>query len=193
MRRFELTAIGRRGFCLLGAKYLLAASADYESARRKAELIESEKARPGSSITFSVAEANAYAREEARREVGDGLRQARVWFGYGKASGSAVVDFVKLQTARGKPPGLLLRWMLQGEKELQVGVRVESRAGQAKIDIDEVYIEGIGIPLSVVNVLVEYYLLPRFPEAKIGQWFELRHQVEQVIVTPSGVTLKIKG
>jgi hypothetical protein len=172
---------------------LFAANADYESARRKADLIDSDQAKPGSVISFSVAEANAYAREEARREVGDGLRNARVWFSPGKASGSAVVDFVKLQTERGRPPGLLLRWMLQGEKEVQVSVKVEARDGKGKIDVDEVYLEGVGIPKGAVDLLIEYYLLPRYPDAKIGQWFELRHQVERITVTPAGVQIKIKG
>jgi hypothetical protein len=172
---------------------LFAASADYESARRKADLIENDQAKPGAVISFSVAEANAYAREEARREVGEGLRNAKVWFSAGKASGSAVVDFVKLQTEKGRPPGLLLRWMLQGEKEVQVSVKVEARDGKAKIDIDEVYLEGVGIPKGAVDLLIEYYLLPRFPEAKIGEWFELRHRVERITVTQAGVQMKIKG
>ena len=46
---------------------LFAANAAYESARRKADLIENDQAKPGSVIAFSGAEANAYAREEARR------------------------------------------------------------------------------------------------------------------------------
>lgn len=172
---------------------LFAANADYESARRKADLIENDQAKPGSVIAFSGAEANAYAREEARREVGEALRNAKVWFSQGKASGSATLDFVKLQTARGRPPGLLLRWMLQGDKEVQVSVKIEARDGKAKIDIDEVYLDGVGIPKGAVDLLIEYYLLPRFPDAKIGEWFDLRHRIERITVAPSGVQLKIKG
>ncbi|MCC6586683.1 MAG: hypothetical protein IT168_08190 [Bryobacterales bacterium] len=169
-----------------------AAESEYESARRKADLIESDQAKPGSTVSFSVAEANAYAREEARKEVGDGLRNTKVWFGSGTASGSATIDFVKVQTARGKPPGMLMRLMLEGEKDVQVTVRVESRGGQAKIDVDEVYINGLAIPKSAVNLLIDYYVMPRYPEAKIGQWFELRHRVDTIGVTAGGVALKFK-
>ena len=182
----------RRVIGVLIAGVLLASQSEYESARRKADLIENDQAKPGSTVSFSVAEANAYAREEARKEVGDGVRNTKVWFGNGTASGSATIDFVKVQTARGKPPGMLMRLMLEGEKDVQVTVRVESRARQAKIDVDEVYINGLGIPKSAVNMLIEYYVMPRYPEAKIGQWFELRHRVDSIGVTPAGVALKFK-
>jgi len=183
----------RQAIALTITCVLFAANADYESARRKADLIENDQAKPGSMISFNGAEANAFAREEARREVGDGLRNAKIWFSQGKASGSATLDFVKLQTARGRPPGLLLRWMLQGEKEVQVSVKIEARDGKAKIDIDEVYLDGVGVPKAAVDLLVEYYLLPRFPDAKIGEWFDLRHRVERITIAPSGIQWKIKG
>lgn len=181
-----------RAICALLAGLLVATPADYTSARRKVKLIEHDQVEPGSTISFSLAEANAYAREEVRNQVADGLRNTKVWFGDSVASGSATIDFVQVQTARGRPPGMLMRLMLSGEKDIQVTVRLASRPGEAKIDIEEVYINGFSVPQTMVDLLIEYYLTPRFPDAKIGQWFELRHNVDTIAVGPAALQLKFK-
>ena len=39
-----------------------------------------------------------------------------------------------------------------------------------------------------LELVIEYYVLPRFPEAAIGRWFPLRHNVKTIAVKPAGIT-----
>jgi len=82
---------------------------EYTSAQHKFDLIESERLKPGARVTLSQRELNAYVEEELPKVAPQGVREAKVELGTGTATGSALIDFLKLQRARGNPPG----WPLQ--------------------------------------------------------------------------------
>src|SRR5262245_38699396 len=103
-----------RVFTLALAAMVFAGTADeYKSAKRKALLIENDKVPPQGSIAFTPGEVNAYAAEEARQEVPEGFRNPKITLGTGTARGTAMIDFAKVQSGRGNPPGLLLSWLLR--------------------------------------------------------------------------------
>ncbi|MEZ5401538.1 MAG: hypothetical protein R2729_17835 [Bryobacteraceae bacterium] len=179
---------------LAGALPLLIAAGagiDASSAKRKIQSIESERLPAGSRITFSTEEINAYAAAQVSASVGDAIREPRLEFDSGRATGSATVDFVRLQTQRGQPPGTLLRWMLKGEKPVSVRVRFRSANGEGQVDVEEVSISGVPLSGRALDLLIDYYLRPRYPEVAIGEPFDLRHKVEQIDLTALGVLVRI--
>lgn len=170
---------------------LAGAGPEAASLQRKLESIEDEKLPPGSKVVLTSREINAYLAELMQRETAGGLRNSKVSLGTNRAEGSATADFVKLQTGKGRPPGFFLSLLLRGEHDLAVRVRGKSGGGTAQIDIEEVSIDGLVIRGRTLELLLEYYLIPRVPDIKIGQPFELRHNVERFDTTPDGVTLLI--
>ncbi len=127
------------------APLLGAPSSDYLSAKRKFDLIESDKLRPGSRVTLTPAELNAYVAEEAKQVAAQGVRDTHLQLADGGATGSAMIDFVKLRQAEGKQPGWLLSKLLSGEKPVRVTARIQSGAGHAQVDVQSVEISGITI------------------------------------------------
>ena len=97
-----------RALLVMAVFSAVAAAADqaYESAKFKIDLIEDDRAAPGSRIWLSVAELNAYVRIEAAKVVPQGLRNPRLELGQGSATGSALVDFLKVRELGGprQPP-----------------------------------------------------------------------------------------
>jgi hypothetical protein len=182
---------GRTKIALFQAFACLAFQGDYASAKRKVEQIEGEKLPARSIITFSLRESNAYAREEARKEVGDAITNPKLEFAAERVTGSAWIDFVKARTNRGEPPGFLLRALLRGEKHVSVTARVRSWEGKCQVDLEAVEIAGIPVSGRMLDLIIEYYLTPRYPEAVIGKPFELRHRLERIDVGVNGVSLKI--
>ena len=87
---------------------LAAPSPDYLSARRKFDLIESEKLRPGARVVLSASELNAYVANEVAEFSAQGVRNPRLELGNGKASGTALIDFLKLRQASGTRPGWVM-------------------------------------------------------------------------------------
>ncbi|HSW49618.1 MAG TPA: hypothetical protein VLH09_05550 [Bryobacteraceae bacterium] len=168
---------------------LVAADAGYESARRKIEMIEEDRAAPGSRIWLSVVELNAYARREIAEQVSQGLRNPKLELGPGQAAGSALVDFLKIRELKGPPPNVLLSWFLSGEKPIRATARIHSARGQATVHVQQVTISGISARGAVLDFLIEHFLLPFYPEAKIGRPFQLKHNVDRLEIGPAGVAV----
>ena len=186
MRRFWPLA-------LLAVPILLFSSrSEYQSAQRKFELIENERLRPGSKVSLSQRELNAYAEEEVPKIVPQGVREPKLELGSGTATGSALVDFLKLRSAQGKPPGWLMRQMLQGEHPVTVTARIDSSNGRATVNVQSVDISGITIEGRMLDYLIQNYLLPYYPDAKVGQPFELSHHIDRLEIQPARVDVILK-
>jgi hypothetical protein len=176
---------------LVSSCVLLASVTQYESAKRKIELIGSDQAAPGVTILLTSAELTAFAKGEIANSGKEGIRDPEVKLGDGVATGTAVVDVAKLMESPGKSPNWLLARMLEGEKPLAVTVRVESANGFATVHVERVELAGIPLEGSALQFLIKNVFLPRYPHAKIGEPFELSHNMEQIRVQPSNVQVKM--
>ncbi|MCC6538559.1 MAG: hypothetical protein IT162_13470 [Bryobacterales bacterium] len=172
----------------LAATGAYATLAEYQSAKRKALQIEADRVPPQGSVFFTPGEVNAYAAAEARKEVPTGLRNPRLVLGANTMTGSALIDFEQVQTAAGNPPGALLGWLLRGERAVTVEVSVRSGQGSAQVDVRSVTVGGATLSGRALDAIINYYVLPRYPEAAIGRPFQLRHNVREVAVAPGGIT-----
>ncbi len=170
-----------------------APSADYQRAARKIETIRADKAAKRSTVAFTPAEINAYAAHELLAAVPAGARNPRIVLRAGGATGSAMLDFVKLRTAEGEPPGRLMSWLLGGERPVAVTVRLRSSGGWCTVFVDSVEISGIPVRGAMLEWLIENYLVPRYPEAKIGKPFQLEHNMDRIEVSASGVRVVMGG
>lgn len=161
----------------------------YSSARQKIALIETNRAQPGSRIFLSSQELNSWVREGLMPAFPPGVRQPLLEPGNGTARASALVDFVKVRQAQGKPPGWLMARLLEGEHPVKVVAGIESGGGRAKVDVQSVEISGMTIDGPMLDYLIRNYLLPNYPQAKVGEYFELGHRMDRLEIKPAGVTV----
>jgi DNA-binding GntR family transcriptional regulator len=124
---------------------LYSSIADYTSVQKKFDLIEHDRLRPGSRVTLSQRELNAYVEQQVPQVAPQGVRDPRIELGAGMATGSAVIDFVRLRSAQGKP-----------------------------------------------EYLIQNYLLPYYPEAKVGEPFALSHHIDRIDLQPARVDVILK-
>jgi hypothetical protein len=169
------------------------ADPDYDSARAKIASIEEDRAAPGSRIWLSSQELNAYGKREALEEVPRGLRDPRLVLGPGWATGSATVDLLKVRELKGPRPGGLLAWFLSGERPVEATANVQSGQGRATVIVQQATMSGVAVQGALLDFLISNFLLPFYPEAKIGRPFELKHNVERFEIGPNGVTVVIAG
>jgi hypothetical protein len=167
-------------------------TAEYLSAERKFKMIESERLRHGARVTLTKSELNAYAREEVAQAFPAGVRHPRLELANGVAIGSALIDFGKLRRAQGKPPGWLMSKILDGEREVEVTANIRSGGGRATVDVQIVRISGIPIEGRVLDFLINNYLLANYPDAKVGQPFELNHGIDRLDIKPSAVDVVMR-
>lgn len=171
---------------------LVGSNAEYLSAVHKFKLIESERLQHGSRVALTAGELNAWVRQEIAEAFPDGVREPRLALANGAATGSALIDFGKVRRAQGKPPGWLMSKFLDGERPVEVTARIRSGGGRATVDVESVKVSGVTIEGRVLDFLIQNYLLPNYPDAKVGQPFELSHGIDRLDVKPAVVDVVIR-
>jgi hypothetical protein len=160
----------------------------YTSARQKLDSIDSDRLRPGTRVTLTPEELQAYVAHEAP----DGVRNPRLELPEpGIAKGAAIVDFGRVRRAQGHPPGWLMARLLEGERPVSVTARIRSAGGSATVDVQRVEISGMVIDGATLDFLIQNVLLPLYPAAAVGRPFELGHHVERLDVQRGSVNVVI--
>lgn len=190
----ELFVMTRRLFLALPvviAPLLFSNASDYAAAQRKLDQIQSDRLPPGTRVTITGRELNAWVLEQARQAFPEGVRQPEVGLGTDVATGSALIDFGKIRRAQGRPPGWLSARLLDGERPVKVTAHLSSGGGRAQVDIQSVEVSGMTIDGPLLDFLIRNYLLSNYPTAKIGEPFELGHRIDRIEVRPSAVNVLI--
>jgi hypothetical protein len=165
-----------------------AASSEYLSAKRKIDQIESDRLRAGTRLELNQPELNAYVQQEAP----DGVRSPHLQvLAPGLVTGSAMIDFNKLRRAQGHEPGWLARHLFEGEHQVSVTARIQSGNGRAQVDVQKAQISGVTIDGRTIDFLVQTFLMPAYPDAVVGQPFEMGHHIDHLDVQPAAVGVVI--
>jgi hypothetical protein len=169
---------------LVSAAALSAADPLAAHVTERLNLIQSGKANPGAVFHFTAAELNAWVRAKAPAIIGDGLREPRLELANGTAAASARIDFVKLRRAAGVETSPLVAKLLQGEKLVTARATIQSANGRATVHLLRVEIGGLAVTGAPLDFLVQTFLLPLYPNAKIDEPFDLADGVDRIVVTP---------
>ena len=171
---------------------LVAADPQYDSTRKKLDLIETSQAPRGSVITFTPAEINAWARVTVPEVVPQGMRDMRVELGNNTATGFAIVDFLKMRQAKGESTNWLLTKVIEGERPLRVTVRVESSNGRCAAYLTRVELSNVVASKVVLEFLIGTFFKPLYPDAHIDEAFDLDYNIDRIELRPTGARVVIK-
>jgi len=171
---------------------LSAADPLYENAQRKLDSIEMRHVRRGSQVTFTPQEINAWARVKVPEVVPKGVRQPRLELGSNRATGYALVDFLKVREGAGVETNWLVSKLIEGEKPVKVTARIQSGRGAATVYLERVEIGGLAVSGSTLDFLIHTFFMPIYPNAKIDEPFELADRIDHIEVTPAEARVYIK-
>lgn len=157
----------------------------------KFDSITSEQSPPGSVIVFTADELVVFARQEMDQRKLEGIQKIGLRFGEGTANANAMVEFAKLPQFESLSSNWLLASLLSGEKPVTVDLQVDSADGLATILVRKLKISETEFEGGTLDFLVENLLHAVYPDARIGEPFELDHNVEQIRLRPSGAHVKI--
>ncbi len=159
-----------------------------EMARAKLALIEDDKATPGSVITFTSQELNAWIRAELAEEPQVGLRETRLDLGEGTASFEALADFQKLA---GGQNGMFAT-LLAGERKVKIVVLPETAAGKVTVRLKLVEISGVPLSGILLNLAAKLVLSHVYEDTKIDEPFEMGHNIDHAVIEPAILRVYIK-
>jgi len=162
-----------------------ASRSDYLSVMRKFSTIEHYRSKPGSRVPISSRELNAYIATELPQVAPDGIRDPSVELHGGNiATGRAKINFVRIQHARGKASNWLMGTLLNGEHDVAVTARVDSANGIATVHLQLVEVSCVPLEGAALDFVIQHYLLPNYPNARIDQPFQLHYKMDHFEVQP---------
>jgi hypothetical protein len=180
------------GFVLTSVLGSVHASPSHLSCKRKIASIVEGKAAPGSRIVFTKPELDAFLNEEVIQIIPGSVYGAHVELGYGRATGGANVDFVRLLQARGASPGWLFAKMFQGWKPVRASARMESSGGRATFYLEQLELSGVTVPNMMVDFVMRHFAERYSPDMRLGKPFALKHQIDRLELSPSGFAVVMR-
>lgn len=177
-------------FTVVPVALLVASRSEYLSVKSKFDSIEHYRLKPGARVPIGANELNAYVETELPKHAPPGVRAPRVELhGDNTATGYAKINFLTLRKSQGVQPNWFMRKLLDGERDVAVTSQVESGGGKAIVHLRRVEIGGIPIEGSALDFLIEHYLIPNYPSAKIGRPIELGYGMDRFEVKPGRVEI----
>ncbi|MEQ1886611.1 MAG: hypothetical protein ABL967_16220 [Bryobacteraceae bacterium] len=176
---------------LLWGNPLPAADSNLSRARLKLDAIEAGRIQPGYRVTFTEAEVNAWAADQAARRY-DGISGARIRLGAGTVNASAMIDFIRMRRAEGAETFPALAQLLEGQRPARLDLRVQSNGGYATISPTRLEISNVALTGGALDFLIEKLVLPLFPDTEVNRPFELREGIERIEVVPGALRVVMK-
>ena len=160
-------------------------------AHTKYRMIEQRQLPPGSSVYFPLQELNDWMRDEESFWIAKGVRHVRFEFGPNRVIVRGDVDFVKAihaasQGGSDSMVASLVGRLLSGERPVEVVARMVSGNGRARVDLDRITVSGVPLEGPALDLLIQNYLHPAFPEAHVAEWFDFDFRVDRVAVSAAG-------
>ena len=164
-------------------------SRDLASAERKIDHVEANgrSSRPNPTPTvFTEGEVNAYlASDNVRLPVG--VRSVKLEGEDGVITGNASVDFDRIREGAHSSNPLLS--IFSGVHDVVVVAHAHGAGGRGQVQVDSVSIDNIEVPRFVLQLFVEKFLTPKYPDLGLDSQFALQYRIDTATVGQHELTI----
>jgi hypothetical protein len=174
---------------VLASAAIATSSTEIASARQKFRHIETNggAAHPdGTPTILTEGEVNAYL-ASGDLDIPDGVKSVKLQGQPGVINGTAQVDFDRLREGTNSSNPLLS--IFSGVHEVNVVAHAHGAAGKGFVQIDSVSLDGVEVPRFVLNLFVEKYLQPKYPELGLDSRFSLPDRIDTAVVGQHQLTI----
>jgi len=172
-------------FLLPISNFLMAESSETrDAARAQAKLQHIEKnaelAHPDQTPTeLTEQEVNAYF-AAGKVKLPAGVQSATFQAQPGAITASCRVDFDQVKAGRHTSNPLLL--LFSGVHDVVVVAKASGTAGLGLVDVQSVSLDGVEVPRFVLEIFVEKYLTPKYPNVGLESRFRLPAKIDAAVV-----------
>src|SRR5579884_3902714 len=149
---------------------------------------ESSSPRP-MTTTFSENEVNAYLNSGAVK-IPAGVHNLHLVGDEDVVVGTARADFDEIKPGRGSMNPLLA--LFSGTHDIRVTAHAVGRGGTGVVDVDSVEIDGTAVPRMAIELFVDHYLKPKYPDVGTHSTFRLPDRIDSATVGAHTLTVTQK-
>jgi hypothetical protein len=148
---------------------------------KKLSLLTSEKTKPVSrTLEFSQAELDGYLFHHIAPLFPKGLQDVRIQLLDGSLEANSKINFDEYEKSAAGAKNSLLTAMLSGEHTLDVFADFKSENRMGSYEVSKVLLDQKEIPKPLVDLLIQKYVVPKYPAAKPNSPFPLPYQIEKL-------------
>jgi hypothetical protein len=129
--------------------------------------------------TLTEQEANAYF-ASGKVKLPAGVQSLKLAAEPGIVTGNAQVDFDRIREGTHSSNPLLS--MFSGVHEVVVVARAHGAGGQGYVHVDSVALDGVEIPQFALELFVEKFLTPKYPQIGLDSQFTLPDRIDTAVV-----------
>jgi hypothetical protein len=139
--------------------------------------------------TFSQKEINDYFASGSVK-LPKGVQSVRFASDPGVITANARVDFDELKSGRGSANPLLS--VFSGVHDVIVVAHGHGAGHMGYVDVDSMSLDGVDIPRFVLQLFVDKYLKPKYPNVGLNSQFSLPYKIDTAVVGRNQLTLTQK-
>ena len=175
--------------CLPRALGGASSSRDLASAERKIDHVEANARSPRPSqtpTTFTEAEVNAYLASD-NVQLPNGVQSVKMEGEDGVITGHARVDFDKIREGSRSSNPLLS--VFSGVHDVEVIAHAHGAEGRGHVHVDTVSIDDMEVPHFVLQLFVDKFLTPKYPDLGIDSQFAMADRIDSATVGTHALTI----
>lgn len=178
--------------CITGYSAAQNHSPNSAEVQRKIQHVQQNGALPKPDQTptaFSQQEINDYVASSAVK-LPKGVQSVRFASQPGVITSNSRIDFDELKNGRGSANPLLS--VFSGVHDVVVIAHAHGSGHMGYVDVDSVALDGVDIPRFVLQLFVEKYLQPKYPNIGLSSRFELSYKIDTAVVGQNQLTITQK-
>ena len=148
---------------------------------------ESEPERNGSATTtieITEIEMESFILYEMEDDIPATVESIDVGIGAETISALTELTFSAEETGN-----FMLDFLMGGTHSLFVEGRLEAEEGRGKFELRGVRVDGLPVPIVLVEALIDRFVTPRYPKVDLDEPFDVPWGVEKVVLSPSLATI----
>jgi hypothetical protein len=140
-------------------------------------------------VVLTDEELNAYF-AEGRVKLPKGVKSVRYSAEPGIITANTEVNFDEVRAGQESSNPLLA--IFSGVHDVQVVAHAAGAGGQARVQVESVALDGIKVPRFALEMFVDKYIRPKYPQAGLDSQFKMPARVDLAVVGDNKLTLTQK-
>ncbi len=152
-----------------------------ESFSRKFDKLTASGKHPSNTVEFRESEINSYLLHDMAEMFPKGLREVSIHPLDNSISANVRINFDEIENAE---KNFLISALFRGEHDLEVTTSLKAQNHMGSYDLVGVRLDQKEIPKPLVDLLMQKFVLPKYPLAKPNTPFPLPYNIERINFVP---------
>jgi hypothetical protein len=152
-----------------------------ESFSRKFDKLTASGKHPSNTVEFRESEINSYLLHDMAEMFPKGLREVSIHPLDNSISANVRINFDEIENAE---KNFLISALFRGEHDLEVTTSLKAQNHMGSYDLVGVRLDQKEIPKPLVDLLMQKFVLPKYPLAKPNTPFPLPYNIEKINFVP---------